>query len=96
MSPDSQVLQSLISAFEGTISPRFTRLHIDVRSKIVTISGRVKSAAERQEAERIARSVVGSRALVMEVSIAPAAMVLPMPAKDAKVDAGEAAASQPA
>jgi hypothetical protein len=69
MPSDAQVLQDLIDAFELAPELRCSRLYVDVRSRVVTIRGRVQSDAERQAAERVARGVAGLRALVLEVGV---------------------------
>ena len=75
MTPDAQVLHDVIAAIDEIPELRSSRLYIDVKSRVVTIRGRVHSDSERQAAERTARSIVGSRALVLELSIAPAPKV---------------------
>jgi osmotically-inducible protein OsmY len=69
MPSDEQVLQDVIKAFEQIPGLRSSRIFIDVKSRLVTIRGRVQSIAQRQDAERIARGLVGLRALVLEVGI---------------------------
>jgi osmotically-inducible protein OsmY len=75
MTPDAQVLHDVIAAFDDIPELRSSRLYIDVRSRVVTIRGRVRSDSERQAAERTARSIVGLRALVLELGIVPAPKV---------------------
>jgi osmotically-inducible protein OsmY len=70
MTTDTQVLNDLIAAFNELPALRFARLYIDVKSRVVTIRGRVRNENERQAAERTARSFVGSRALILELSVA--------------------------
>jgi osmotically-inducible protein OsmY len=70
MPTDSQVLRNIIDAFEQISGLQSPRLNIDVRSRVVTIRGRVHSDVERQQVERVARGIVGLRALVLEVGVA--------------------------
>jgi osmotically-inducible protein OsmY len=70
MSTDAQLLRDVLDAFDAVRGLQSSRLFIDVRSRIVTIRGRVNSHQEREAAERAARGIVGLRALVLEVSIA--------------------------
>jgi osmotically-inducible protein OsmY len=76
MATDAQVLQDVIAAFEDIPALRASRFYIDVKSRVVTIRGRVLDDAERNTAERAARSIVGQRALVLELRIASAAEVV--------------------
>jgi osmotically-inducible protein OsmY len=75
MPTDADVLRDVINAFELIPGLRSSRLYIDVKSRVVTIRGRVHSDSERQTAERTARAIVGPRALVLEVGIVPAPKV---------------------
>jgi osmotically-inducible protein OsmY len=65
----------VIAAFDEVPELRSSRLYIDVKSRVVTIMGRVRSESERQAAERTARSILGLRALVLELGIVPAPKV---------------------
>jgi hypothetical protein len=69
MSTDVQLLRDVLDAFEGVRGLRSSRLFIDVKTRIVTIRGRVYSQLERQAVEQAARGIVGLRALVLEVSV---------------------------
>jgi osmotically-inducible protein OsmY len=82
VSTDAEVLHDVIDAFALIPGLRFSRLYVDVRSRVVTIRGRVESDAERQAAERVARGVVGSRALVLEVGVVSKARVQAVSPKD--------------
>ena len=75
MSTDAQVLRDVIDAFELIPGLQSCRLYIDVKSRVVTIRGRVQSDVEKQAAARVARRIVGSRALVLEVGVASTPMV---------------------
>jgi BON domain len=70
MPTDAQVLQEVIATFDLIPGLRSARLHVDVKSRSVTIRGRVHDDAERQEVERSARAIVGLRALVLKVGVA--------------------------
>jgi osmotically-inducible protein OsmY len=72
MSTDAQVLHDVIAAFDENPALRDSRLYIDVKSRVVTIRGRVRNDAERKAAERTARSIVGRRALVLNLHIVSA------------------------
>lgn len=82
MTPDAQVLHDVIAAFDEIPELRSSRLYIDVKSRVVTIRGRVRNNAERQAAERTARSIVGLRALVLELGVASAPKVSAVAEKD--------------
>lgn len=69
MPDDEQVLHDVIDAFELHPQLRLSRLYIDVRSRVVTIRGHVHNAAQREHVDRIARAIVGLRALVLEVGV---------------------------
>jgi osmotically-inducible protein OsmY len=69
MPSDEQGLQDVIKAFEQIPGLRSSRIFIDVKSRLVTIRGHVHSVAQRHDAERIARGIVGLRARVLEVGI---------------------------
>jgi osmotically-inducible protein OsmY len=69
MPTDAQVLHDVIDAFELIPGLRSSRLYVDVKSRVVTISSRVQSDTERLAAERAARNIVGLRALVLEVGV---------------------------
>jgi osmotically-inducible protein OsmY len=75
MTPDAQVLHDVIAAFDEIPELRSSRLYIDVKSRVVTIRGRVRNDSERRAAEQTARSIVGLRALVLELGIAAAPKV---------------------
>jgi len=79
MKTDAQVLQDVIAAFDEIPGLRASRLYIDVKKRVVTIRGRVLNDAERRTAELTARRVVGSRALVLELRVAPVAKVVTVP-----------------
>ena len=83
MTTDPQVLKDVVTAFEQIPGLRYFPLYIDVKSRVVTIRGRVHSEEERQEAERIARGIVGLRALVLQIAVAPRATVRFAPVEDA-------------
>jgi osmotically-inducible protein OsmY len=70
MSTDAQVLRDIVTALEEIPGLRYSLLYIDVKSRVVTIRGRVRSEVERQAAERAARGIVGSRALVLQIAVA--------------------------
>jgi osmotically-inducible protein OsmY len=70
MPTDAQVLRDVIDAFELIPGLRSSRLYINVKSRVVTIRGRVQSDVDRQAAARVARGIVGLRALVLEVGVA--------------------------
>lgn len=82
MPTDAQVLHDVIDAFELIPELRSSRLYIDVKSRVVTIRGRVQSEAERQAAARVARGLVGLRALVLEVGVASTPTVKVVSQKD--------------
>jgi osmotically-inducible protein OsmY len=82
MTPDAQVLHDVIAAFDEIPELRPSRLYIDVKSRVVTIRGRVRNDTERQAAERTARNIVGLRALVLELGVAPAPKVNAVSEKD--------------
>jgi BON domain len=82
MIPDAQVLHDVIAAFDEIPELRSSRLYIDVKSRVVTIRGRVRNDTERQAAERTARRIVGSRALVLELGVAPVPKVNALSVKD--------------
>jgi osmotically-inducible protein OsmY len=82
MTPDAQVLHDVIAAFDEIPELRSSRLYIDVKSRVVTIRGRVRNDTERQSAERVARSIVGLRALVLELGVAPVPKVNAVSQKD--------------
>jgi osmotically-inducible protein OsmY len=69
MATDAQVLHDVLDAFEEIPGLRSSRLSIHVKSRIVTIRGRVHSSEEREAAERAARGIVGPRALVLQVGV---------------------------
>jgi osmotically-inducible protein OsmY len=75
MTTDTQVLNDLITAFNELPALRSARFYIDVKSRVVTIRGRVRNDTERQAAERTARSIVGLRALILELHVARTPMV---------------------
>jgi hypothetical protein len=77
MPSDQQVLDDVIAAFALVPDFKTSRFYVDVKSRVVTIRGRVTSVAQRQKAESIARGIVGLRALVLEVAIAPQSYVRP-------------------
>jgi len=83
MAIDTQVLHDMIAAFDEIPELRASRLHIDVKSRLVTIRGRVANDALRKTVERAARSIVGPRALVLNLSVAPGARVVPDSYRDA-------------
>jgi osmotically-inducible protein OsmY len=76
MATDSQVLHDVIAAFDQVPGLHACRLYIDVRSRVVTIRGRVPDDAARKTAERTARSIVGLRALVLELTVATSPKVV--------------------
>ncbi len=82
MPTDAQVLHDVIDAFELIPGLRSSRLYIDVKSRVVTIRGRVPSDAERQAAARVARGLVGVRALVLELGVASTPKVQVVSLKD--------------
>ena len=75
MNANAQLLQEVIAAFNEIPGLNYSRLYIDVQSEIVTIRGRMLNGAQRLEAERVARLIVGPRSLVIELGVAPAPMV---------------------
>jgi osmotically-inducible protein OsmY len=75
MSTDAQVLRDVIEAVKGIPGLNSSKLYVDVKSRIVTIRGRVQSASQRQEVAFAARGIVGQRALVLEVGVAAAPKV---------------------
>jgi osmotically-inducible protein OsmY len=75
MNTDSQVLHDVIAAFNELPALRSARLYIDVKSRVVTVRGRLLSDIQREAAERTARSIVGNRALVLELGVARASRV---------------------
>jgi hypothetical protein len=72
MTTDAQVLQDVIAAFDEIPELRSCRLYIDVKSRVVTIRGQALNGGQRLIAERVARSIVGPRALVLELGVARA------------------------
>jgi osmotically-inducible protein OsmY len=82
MSTDAQVLRDLIDAFKRIPGLNSSRLYVDVKSRIVTIRGRVQSASQRQEVTLAARGIVGLRALVLEVGVASAPKVFAVTEND--------------
>jgi osmotically-inducible protein OsmY len=82
MPSDKQVLHDVIDAFELLPGLRSSRLFIDVKGRVVTIRGHVPSVEQRQNAVRIARGIVGLRALVLEVGISSPPPVQAVSQKD--------------
>jgi hypothetical protein len=66
----------------GVFGLRSSRLHIDVKGRVVTIRGHVHSVEQRQNAVRIARGIVGLRALVLQVGISSPPHVQAVSQKD--------------
>jgi osmotically-inducible protein OsmY len=75
MKTDVEVLREVIAAFELSPHLRGSPFYVDVKRRIVTVRGRVNSSAQREETERTMRGIVGLRALVLEVAIAPTPIV---------------------
>jgi osmotically-inducible protein OsmY len=75
MTTDAQVLHQVLAAFELSPRLRTSPLRIDVKTRIVTVTGLVNSDAERKEVEVTLRGFVGVRALVLKVGIVPRSTV---------------------
>lgn len=74
MVTDAQLFQDVTAAFKHSPFLQHARLSLHVQDGIVTISGRLKSLAERQAVERAVRRVSGVTRLVLDIR---AAVILP-------------------
>jgi osmotically-inducible protein OsmY len=77
MDSDTQVFQDIVAEFKNNRILHYTQLNLHVQGGVVTISGRVKTLAERKAVERAANRVVGVRTLILEIRAAaiPATVV---------------------
>jgi osmotically-inducible protein OsmY len=79
MDSDAQVFQDIVAEFKNNRILHYTQLSLHVEDGVVTISGRVKTLAERKAVERAAHRVSGVRTLILEIraAVIPVAISTP-------------------
>jgi len=70
MKTDSQVRQDVMAELRFEPAVDSTRIGVDVKDGIATLSGRVGSFSEKCAAERAAQRVLGVKALAVEMDVA--------------------------
>lgn len=87
MKTDTQLQHDVIAELSWEPSVQATRIGVEVKDGVVTLTGHVASHAEKWNAERAAQRVSGVRALAVEMNVE-------LPTLDQRTDADIAQAAQ--
>ena len=71
MNTDSDIQENIVDALYSEVAMDSSKLTVEVRDRIATIEGRVRSYSDKLEARRAAQCVAGVRAVIVRIEVMP-------------------------